>query len=75
MEVDSAKPRVIISPSILSCDFSNLYCECDKLLKAGADWLHIDIMVKISFIDSPVTYFPFFLVAKLGWVTLANLFC
>lgn len=33
-----------ISPSILSSDFSNLEHEIKSLDKAGADWIHIDVM-------------------------------
>jgi len=33
-----------IAPSILTCDFSCFYEECDKLLKFGVDWLHLDVM-------------------------------
>lgn len=36
--------KAIIAPSILSCDFTNLQSECEKIIKLGADWLHIDIM-------------------------------
>lgn len=35
---------VIISPSILSSDFSNLESELKSLDRAGADWIHIDVM-------------------------------
>ena len=36
--------KVIISPSILSADFANLEHDIKKVEKAGADWLHIDVM-------------------------------
>lgn len=40
---DMADP-VIISPSILSADFSRLGDEVRAIDEAGADWIHIDIM-------------------------------
>ena len=36
--------KIIISPSILSADFANLAQEIDFIGKAGADWVHIDVM-------------------------------
>ena len=33
-----------ISPSILACDFANLQSETEKVEKAGADYLNIDVM-------------------------------
>lgn len=35
---------MIISPSILACDFSHLADEVKKVYDAGAQWLHIDVM-------------------------------
>ena len=33
-----------ISPSILSCDFSKIGKEVEALEKAGADYIHVDVM-------------------------------
>ncbi|MBP9777952.1 MAG: ribulose-phosphate 3-epimerase, partial [Rickettsiaceae bacterium] len=35
---------VKIAPSILSADFANLGHDIEKLEKAGADLIHIDVM-------------------------------
>src|SRR5205807_3483470 len=37
-------PKVIVAPSILAADFSNLAGEVRKAEDAGADWIHCDIM-------------------------------
>ncbi|MDR3049993.1 MAG: ribulose-phosphate 3-epimerase [Elusimicrobiota bacterium] len=36
--------RIIVAPSILSADFASLKDDIEKVEKAGADWLHIDVM-------------------------------
>src|ERR1700737_1110877 len=37
-------PKIIVAPSILAADFSNLAAEVRKVEDAGADWIHCDIM-------------------------------
>ena len=37
-------PRVLVAPSILAADFSDLATEIHRAEAAGADWLHLDIM-------------------------------
>src|SRR3954447_25595008 len=36
--------QVLISPSILSADFARLGEEVSALERAGADWVHVDVM-------------------------------
>jgi ribulose-phosphate 3-epimerase len=36
--------KILIAPSILSADFSKLGQEIRDVEKAGADWIHIDVM-------------------------------
>src|SRR5690606_35230389 len=40
----SAMQPAVIAPSILSADFARLGEEVDNVLKAGADWVHFDVM-------------------------------
>jgi ribulose-phosphate 3-epimerase len=35
---------MIISPSVLSCDFGNIQRDTEMLHRSEADWLHIDVM-------------------------------
>lgn len=36
--------KILVAPSILSADFSDLRTEMNKVTEAGADWLHVDVM-------------------------------
>jgi len=38
------KKKIIVAPSILSCDFSKLEEEIRKVERSGADMIHIDVM-------------------------------
>ena len=33
-----------IAPSLLSCDFSKMGEEIERMDQAGADWMHLDVM-------------------------------
>jgi len=37
-------PRPLIAPSVLASDFGSLTAECTRMIKDGADWLHMDVM-------------------------------
>lgn len=38
--------KAFIAPSMLSCDFSKMAEEAARMVKCGADWLHMDVMVR-----------------------------
>jgi len=36
--------EILIAPSILSADFANLQMDIQRVVDAGADWIHMDVM-------------------------------
>lgn len=40
----SKKRSMLVSPSVLSCDFGNIERDTKMLHNSAADWLHIDVM-------------------------------
>jgi ribulose-phosphate 3-epimerase len=40
----ATRPLAKIAPSLLSGDFAHLAADCARMVKAGADWLHVDCM-------------------------------
>ena len=39
-----SKVPAIVSPSVLAADFTKLGAECEKVIRAGAEWIHLDVM-------------------------------
>ena len=40
----ASESRLLIAPSVLSADFSNLGHQVQEVTKAGADLIHVDVM-------------------------------
>jgi hypothetical protein len=39
--ISAIMPSTIISPSVLASDFGQLAAECKRMIKGGAQWLHM----------------------------------
>ena len=55
MSAEAAPLRSIICPSMLSSDFANLAAEAQRMVDAGADWLHMDVMASAA-IPNPSSF-------------------
>lgn len=46
----------IISPSVLASDFGQLTAECKRMIKGGAEWLHMGQSSLSSLFTQPRTF-------------------
>ena len=44
MKIKKMNSNSLIAPSILSANFARLGEEVNSVMKAGADWIHFDVM-------------------------------
>ena len=74
----SSSPKVVIAPSLLNSDFAVLGQTATKIMSCGADWLHMDVMVRyvLSSVSRPFVWSllfvwsvsHLFLLVFIGWV-------